>query len=98
MIVCWWSGGVTSAVACKIALDLYGKENCRIIMIDTKNEDDDTYRFYADCQIWYNKEIEIIRDGKIISSKTINLRKKDIIRFKEKRINTNSNYRVICAY
>ena len=35
-IVCWWSGGVTSAVACKIAIDLYGLENCRFIFIDTK--------------------------------------------------------------
>jgi 3'-phosphoadenosine 5'-phosphosulfate sulfotransferase (PAPS reductase)/FAD synthetase len=60
MVICWWSGGVTSAVACKIALDLYGKENCRVIMIDTKNEDDDTYRFLLDCEKWYGKQIEII--------------------------------------
>ena len=45
-IVCWWSGGVTSTVACKIAIDLYGLENCRFNFIDTKNEDDDTYRFF----------------------------------------------------
>lgn len=22
-IICWWGGGITSAVACKIALDLF---------------------------------------------------------------------------
>jgi hypothetical protein len=22
-IICWWSGGITSAVACKLALDLF---------------------------------------------------------------------------
>lgn len=59
-IICWWSGGVTSAVACKIAIDLYGVENCRVIFIDTKNEDDDTYRFMADCSLWYGKDIETI--------------------------------------
>lgn len=59
-IVCWWSGGVTSAVACKIAIDLYGLNQCKIVMIDTKNEDEDTYRFKRDCEKWYGKEIEII--------------------------------------
>jgi 3'-phosphoadenosine 5'-phosphosulfate sulfotransferase (PAPS reductase)/FAD synthetase len=59
-IICWWSGGITSAVACKVALDLYGKENCRVIMIDTKNEDDDTYRFKSDCEKWYSANIEVI--------------------------------------
>ena len=59
-VVCWWSGGVTSAVACKIAIDLYGLSNCHFIMMDTKNEDDDTYRFKLDCEKWYGKEIQMI--------------------------------------
>ena len=59
-VICWWSGGVTSAVACKIAIDIYGIERCKLIMIDTNNEDDDTYRFKADCEKWYGKEIETI--------------------------------------
>jgi 3'-phosphoadenosine 5'-phosphosulfate sulfotransferase (PAPS reductase)/FAD synthetase len=59
-IICWWSGGVTSAVACKIAIDLYGEERCRVVMIDTQNEHYDTYRFKDDCEKWYNKPIEII--------------------------------------
>ncbi len=62
-IVCWFSGGITSAVACKLAIDLYGKENCRVIMIDTMNEDDDTYRFKDDCSIWYGVKIETIKTG-----------------------------------
>lgn len=61
-IICWWSGGVTSAVACKIAQDLYGADRCRFIMIDTKNECIDTYRFMADCRRWYGQEIEVITD------------------------------------
>lgn len=59
-IICWWSGGVTSAIACRIAIDLYGYDNCRVIFIDTKNEDNDTYRFLEDCQKWYGVTIEVI--------------------------------------
>lgn len=60
-IICWWSGGITSAVACKIALDLFKDKNeCRVIMIDTGNEDEDTYRFKTDCEKWYGQPIEVI--------------------------------------
>ena len=50
MIICWWSGGITSAVACKLAIDEYGTGNCKVIMLDTRNEHDDTYRFLSDCR------------------------------------------------
>jgi len=63
-VICWWSGGITSAVACKLAIDLYGLDSCRFIMIDTKNEDSDTYRFKADCERLYGKEIEVITNEK----------------------------------
>lgn len=56
-VICWWSGGITSSVACKIAIDIYGKDVCEVIFIDTKNEDSDTYRFLEDCEKWYGKEI-----------------------------------------
>jgi 3'-phosphoadenosine 5'-phosphosulfate sulfotransferase (PAPS reductase)/FAD synthetase len=58
-IICWWSGGITSAVACKIAIDLW-EANCEIVMIDTANEDEDTYRFKEDCEAWYGKQIKVI--------------------------------------
>ena len=58
--IAWWSGGVTSAVACKLALDLW--DRVQIVMIDTGNEDDDTYRFKADCEQWYGQEIRVIRN------------------------------------
>jgi hypothetical protein len=62
-IICWWSGGITSSVACKIAIDLFGNKNqIRIIMIDTGNEDEDTYRFKTDCEKWYGQPIEIITE------------------------------------
>ena len=59
-IICWWSGGVTSAVACKLAIDLYGKDNCEVLFIDTNNEHQDTYRFKNDCQKWYGIPIGTI--------------------------------------
>jgi len=63
-IICWWSGGVTSAVACWFAIQLFGKDRCRVIFTDTRNEDDDTYRFMRDCEKWYNLPIEIITNEK----------------------------------
>lgn len=59
-IIAWWSGGITSAVTCKLCIDLYGLENVEIIFIDTFNEDEDTYRFKKDCESWYGKSIETI--------------------------------------
>lgn len=59
-VICWWSGGVTSAVAIWLAIQIYGKERIRIIFIDTFNEDNDTYRFKADCERWYGIKIETI--------------------------------------
>jgi len=58
--ILWWSGGVTSAIACWIALKLFGKGNCWILFIDTFNEDDDTYRFKEDCEKWYGHPIETV--------------------------------------
>jgi len=58
--ICWWSGGVTSAVACKEAIDHYGKENCEVLFLDTGNEDYDTYRFKDDCERWYGIPIATI--------------------------------------
>jgi len=59
-VVAWWSGGVTSAVTCKLCIDFFGVDNCEFIFIDTNNEHEDTERFRIDCEKWYNKEIKII--------------------------------------
>ena len=64
-IICWWSGGITSAVACNLAIELFGKDRCRVVMIDTHNEYEDTHRFKIDCEKWYGIPIESIsRIGK----------------------------------
>ena len=57
-VIAWWSGGVTSAIACKLALDLY--PCVEIVMIDTHYEHRDTYRFKDDCEKWYGQEIKVI--------------------------------------
>lgn len=57
-VIGWWSGGVTSAVACKIAIEFFGIENVEIIFMDTRNEHEDTYRFKDDCERWYGKAIQ----------------------------------------
>jgi len=77
-IVCWWSGGITSAVACKKAIELFGLDSCRFIMMDTGNEDDDTYRFKADCERLYGKEIEVIRNEKYNSIQEVWIQAKSL--------------------
>lgn len=62
-IICWWSGGITSAVACKLAIEKYGKGNCKVIMLDTENEHIDTYRFLADCEKWYGLPIKLLKSS-----------------------------------
>ena len=57
-VIAWWSGGVTSAVAVKWALETY--QNVEVVFIDTKNEDVDTYRFLRDCEKWYGRKIKTI--------------------------------------
>ena len=59
-IICWWSGGVTSAVSIYLAIQLFGKENIEIFFIDTYNEDEDTYRFKSDCEKLYGIRIETL--------------------------------------
>lgn len=55
--VAWWSAGVTSAVACKLALDAYGKDNVDIIYFKINSAHPDNDRFKKECEEWYGKEI-----------------------------------------
>ena len=62
MIIAWVSCGVTSAVACKIALSLY--EDVHLYYIETGSGHPDNARFLADCEKWYGQPIHIIRSDK----------------------------------
>jgi hypothetical protein len=63
-VIMWWSAGVTSAVAAKICIDWFGKENVRIVFLSTKNEDDSSYTFLTQCENWYETKIEILENKK----------------------------------
>lgn len=54
-VIAWWSGGITSALACYWAISVF--KNVVIVFIDTANESDDTERFLKDCERLYGQEI-----------------------------------------
>ena len=66
-VIGWMSGGITSAVTCKLCLDIYGEKNVEFIFIDTHNEDDDTYRFLKECEEWMQKPIKTITSDEFSS-------------------------------
>ncbi len=83
-IISWWSGGVSSAVACHLSISIFGKDRVRIIFQDTRNEHGDTYRFLNDCSIWYGIPIEII------SSKEFNSIDEVWYKYKSLRVNSGA--------
>lgn len=54
-IIAWWSGGITSAVACKIALENLNNVIPIYIHIDSHHKD--ILRFKSDCERWYGVKI-----------------------------------------
>ena len=65
-VIGWWSGGITSAVACRLAIAKY--PNVRLVYIETGSHHPDTMRFKADCEKWYGKKL---KPYKTRSTKTI---------------------------
>lgn len=61
MKLLWFSCGATSAVACKIAINRYGKDNVRVIYFDIDSAHRDNARFIEDCEEWYGVPIELHR-------------------------------------
>lgn len=57
--VAWWSAGITSAVACKMALEMYDDVELFYIHIDSAHPDNE--RFKADCEKWYGKKIHSLK-------------------------------------
>lgn len=64
-VVAWWSGGLSSALAAKWAVDMF--RNVEVVFLDTRNEDDDTYRFFKDCEKWYGVKIQVLTNSKYAS-------------------------------
>jgi len=57
MIVSWFSAGVSSAVATKMALLKF--DTLKIIYTHIDDQHPDTLRFIKDCEKWFGQEIEI---------------------------------------
>ncbi len=57
MIVSWFSGGVSSAIATKLALEKHGK--VEIIYNHIDDQHSDTLRFLKDCEKWFGVPIRI---------------------------------------
>lgn len=65
-VICWFSAGVTSAVATKIAVQYYS--NVRIIFIGTGQEEHDSFRFIEDCEDWFCHDIETFKSPKYVDA------------------------------
>ena len=64
-IVVWFSAGVTSAVAARVAIDRYvGKVPVSVVYCDTGSEDEDNLRFLRDVEEWLGIDVEIIGSEK----------------------------------
>jgi len=64
MIIGWFSCGVTSAVACKLAIDKYGVDQVELFYIQIDSAHSDNVRFINDCEKWYGKKINIVSSDK----------------------------------
>lgn len=59
IIIAWWSAGITSAVACKIAIEKYGKDKVIPVYIHIDSANEDNERFRLDCEKWYGTKIQV---------------------------------------
>lgn len=60
--VSWFSSGAASAVATKLS-------NPDVIAYcDTGSEDEDNHRFMTDCEVWFGKEIKVLRSEKFTNT------------------------------
>lgn len=57
MTVSWFSAGVSSAIATKLAIDCIDK----IIYTHIDDQHPDTMRFVKDCEAWFGKPVEVLQ-------------------------------------
>ena len=65
MKIAWFSAGVTSAVACKLAVENF--EDVQLFYIETGSHHPDNMRFLQDCEVWYGRKIEVVQSKKYSS-------------------------------
>lgn len=62
-VVCWYSCGVTSAIATRLTLQKYkDKYPIEIAYCDTGSEHPDNKRFLSDCEEWFGQRINILKN------------------------------------
>ena len=76
MILAWFSCGATSAIACKMALQMY--DDVKVIYIETNSGHPDNMRFLKQCEFWFDHEIEIRQSTKYKDVDDVLLRAKYI--------------------
>lgn len=73
-IAVWFSCGVVSAVAAKIALDSYSdKYDVRVLNTPISEEDDDNRRFLRDCEEWLGVRVETVIASKYPTSSAVDV-------------------------
>jgi hypothetical protein len=60
----WFSDGAASAVATKLDIQQHGVEAGPVVICDTNNEDEDNYRFRAECEAWFGCPVTVIKSEK----------------------------------
>lgn len=65
-VLAWFSCGVTSAIACKLAIDSFGVDNVDLYYIGIKTANDDNTRFILDCENWFGCTINVISSKKYV--------------------------------
>ncbi len=63
-IIGWFSCGITSAVACKMTVDKYGKDNVVLIYFEIDSAHEDNERFILESEKWIGVKIERRRSKK----------------------------------
>lgn len=64
MIIAWFSAGITSSIACKLALMQYPDDEIKIFYFDIKSAHKDNKRFIKECEQWFDQEIIIVKQKK----------------------------------
>lgn len=60
-IVCWFSAGVTSAIATKMMIEEYGSSSVDVVFFETGDHHPDNERFISDCEKWFNHSVIILQ-------------------------------------
>ena len=64
MVIGWFSCGITSAVACKLAVEQHGKDNVRLFYMEIDTAHKDNERFIDECENWIGVKVERRRSAK----------------------------------